>query len=245
LTGVTHTPGASFERTSSLAARLPAVPSRLQLGLSARAALPSGANFERMRVMVNTFCSGQSLTTHDRKRRHEELVLESDARPMSQITQQSSDSLSTPFGQHGPHSKRQRLHVSSCNVVVVRGFLFACSVTAENGWTLVEGHTLLIHIFMQCQEAQLTQMQSSSTFPDRHSFSGQGCYVVSSCHAEYKLADSVVTVAVLNAIIYPWLACKQLLNLQALCTLVCHNLNYTGQRLMVIAPATASVKILS
>lgn len=36
-------------------------------------------------------------------------------------------------------------------------------------------------------------MQSSSTLPDRHSFSGQGCYVVSSSHAEYKHADSVVS----------------------------------------------------
>ncbi len=125
-----------------------------------------------MRVMVNTFFSGQFLTTHDRKRRHEDLVLETDARPMTQTTQQSSDSMLTPFGQHGPHSKRQRLHVSSCNVVVVRGLLFACSVTAENGWTLVEGHTSLSHIFLQCQEAQLTQMQSSSTLPDGHSFSG-------------------------------------------------------------------------
>ena len=93
-----------------------------------------------MRVMVNTFFSGQSLTTHDRKRRHDDLVLESDARPMTQTTQQSSGSMLTPSGQHCPDSKRQRLHVSSCSVVVVRGFLFACSVTAENGWILVEGH---------------------------------------------------------------------------------------------------------
>ena len=86
-----------------------------------------------MRVMVKTFCSGQSLTTHARKRRHDDLVLESDARPMTQTTQQSSDSLLTLFGQHGPHFKRQRLHVSSCNEAAVHGFLVACSVTAENG----------------------------------------------------------------------------------------------------------------
>ena len=165
----------------------------LATGVVRQAALPSGAQFERMRVMVNTFCSGQSLTTHDRKRRHDDLTLESDARPLTQTTQQSSDSLLTPFGQHGPHSKRQRLNVSSCNMVVVRGFLFACPVTAENGWTLVEDHTSLNHIFLQCQEAQLTQMQSTSTLPDRHSFSGQGCYVVSSSHAEYKHADCVVS----------------------------------------------------
>ncbi|DBA73883.1 TPA: hypothetical protein ACH3X2_009534 [Trebouxia sp. C0005] len=36
----------------------------------------------------------------------------------------------------------------------------------------VEGHTSLSHFSLQCQEAQLTQMQSSSTLPDRHSFSG-------------------------------------------------------------------------
>jgi len=131
---------------ASLAVRLPAVPSRL--AVSARqCALPSGANCEHMRVMVDTPYSGQSLTTHDRKRRHYDLVLESDVRPMIQATLQSSESMSTPFGQQGPHSKRQRLHVSSPSMIVVAGSLFACSPTAENDRIFVEAHTPLSHIF--------------------------------------------------------------------------------------------------
>ncbi len=92
----------------------------------------------------------------------------------------------------------------------------------------------------------MTQMQSA--LPDRHSLSGQGSYVVSSSPAEHMLSITTQTLsAVLKAVLDSWYASKKELNLQALCTLVCHwhNLNYTGQRLMVIAPATASANKLS